>query len=67
LDGARSEAQATGAEKLAEIRSESDSEKEAQLANIRSQIEAARTELQESASDFANEMAGKILGRSLKA
>jgi len=65
LDGARSEAQAVGAEKLAAIRSESDSEKEAQLTEIHSQIEAARSELQDNASDFANDMAGKILGRSL--
>ncbi len=67
LDGARSEAQAVGAEKLAAIRTESDSEKEAQLGDIRTQIEAARKELQENASGFANEMAGKILGRSLEA
>ena len=67
LDGARSEAQAAGAEKLAAIRAESDSEKETQLAEIRSQIDSARAELQENATDFANEMAGKILGRSLEA
>ena len=67
LDTARGEAQEVGAEKLAGIRAEADSEKEKNLADIHSQIDAARKELQEGASDFANEMAGKILGRSLEA
>ena len=67
LDGARSEAQAAGDEKISAIRTEADGEKEKQLADIRSQVEAAQKELQEGASDFANEMAGKILGRSLEA
>lgn len=67
LDGARSQAQAAGAEKLAVIRQESDSLKEKQLAELRSQIEAARKELQGNAAAFAQAMAGKILGRSLDA
>lgn len=67
LDGARAEAQASGAEKLAAIRQESDGEKEKQLGDIRSQVEAARTELQGNAAGFAKEMAAKILGRSLEA
>ncbi len=67
LDSARGEAQDAGAEKLAVIRAESDSEKEKNLADIRSQIDAARKELQEGATDFAKDMAGKILGRSLEA
>jgi len=67
LDGARSEAQAAGAEKLAAIRQESDGEKEKQLTEIKSQIEAARTELLDNATGFARDMAGKILGRSLEA
>ncbi len=67
LDSARSEAQAAGDEKIAAIRSEADSEKEKQLAEIRAQVEAARKELLDGASDFAKEMAGKILGRSLEA
>ncbi len=67
LDGARSEAQAAGAEKLAAIRQEADGEKEKQLTDIRSQIEAARKELQDNTAGFAQEMAGKILGRSLEA
>jgi len=67
LDTARGEAQAVGAEKLSAIRAEADGEKEKNLTDIHGQIDAARKELQEGASDFANEMAGKILGRSLEA
>ncbi|WP_028583421.1 ATP synthase F0 subunit B [Desulfogranum mediterraneum] len=67
LDQARAGAQAAGAEKLAAIRQESDGEKEKQLTDIRSQIADARQELQAKTGDFAKEMAGKILGRSLEA
>jgi F-type H+-transporting ATPase subunit b len=67
LDGAREQAQAAGAEKLAVIRKESDSVKEKQLADLRSQIEIARKELQGNTVGFAQAMAGKILGRSLDA
>jgi F-type H+-transporting ATPase subunit b len=67
LDGARAQAQAVGAEKLAVSRKESDGIKEKQLVDIRSQIEVARKELQGNAAGFAQAMAGKILGRSLDA
>ena len=67
LDGARSQAQTAGAEKLAVIRKESDSIKEKQLADLRSQIEVARKELRDNAAGFAQAMASKILGRSLDA
>jgi F-type H+-transporting ATPase subunit b len=67
LDGARSEAQAAGAEKLAAIRKEADGEKDKQLTELRSQIDTARKELQDNAAGFAQEMAAKILGRSLEA
>jgi F-type H+-transporting ATPase subunit b len=67
LDGARAQAQAAGAEKLAVIRKESDSVKEKQLADLRTQIEVARKELQAGTAGFAQAMAGKILGRSLDA
>ena len=67
LDTARSEAQAVGAEKLTAIRAEADGEKEKNLGDIHTQIDAARKELQAGVSDFAGEMAGKILGRSLEA
>jgi F-type H+-transporting ATPase subunit b len=67
LDGARSQAQAVGAEKLAVSRKDSDSRKEKQMADLRSQIEVARKELQGNTAGFAQAMAGKILGRSLDA
>ncbi len=67
LDGARSEAQAAGAEKLAVIREESDGEKEKLMADVKSQVETARKELLDNATGFAQDMAGKILGRSLEA
>jgi F-type H+-transporting ATPase subunit b len=67
LDGARAQAQVAGAEKLAVIRKESDSLKEKQLVDLKSQIEVARKELQGNAAGFAQAMAGKILGRSLDA
>jgi F-type H+-transporting ATPase subunit b len=67
LDGARAQAHAVGAEKLAVSRKESDGVKEKQLVDIRSQIEVARKELQGNAAGFAQAMAGKILGRSLDA
>ena len=67
LDGARSEAQAAGAEKVAAIRQEADGEKEKQLTEVQSQVDAARKELLDNVTGFAQEMAGKILGRSLKA
>ena len=67
LDGAREQAQTAGAEKLAIIRKETDSVKEEQLADLRSQIEIARKELQGNTAGFAQAMAGKILGRSLDA
>lgn len=67
LDGARDQAQAAGAEKLAVIRKESDSVKEKQLVDLKSQVEAARKELEADTAGFAQAMAGKILGRSLDA
>lgn len=67
LDGARSEAQAAGTEKLEAVRSEAEGEKKKRQAEIRSEIEAAQKELREGTSDFAKQMAGKILGRSLEA
>lgn len=67
LDTARGEANAAGAEKLAAIKAEADGEKEKNLADIHAQIDAARKELHEGAAGFAQDMAGKILGRSLEA
>ncbi len=67
LDGARSEAQAAGAATMATIRQEADAEKEKQLAEIQSQFETAQKELQGKTSEFAGDMASKILGRRLEA
>ncbi len=67
LDGARSEAQAAGNEKLAAIRQQAEGEKEKQLADLRSQVEKTRKELADNVTGFAQEMAAKILGRSLEA
>ena len=67
LDGARSQAQAAGAEELVVIRKESDSVKEKQLVDLRAQVDVARKELQANAAGFAQAMASKILGRSLDA
>lgn len=67
LDSARAQAQAVGADKLAVIRRESDTLKEKQMQDLRSQIEVARKELQGNTAGFAQAMAGKILGRSLDA
>jgi F-type H+-transporting ATPase subunit b len=67
LDGARAQAQAVGAEKLAVIRKETDGVKAKQLADLKVQIETARKDLQLNTAGFAQAMAGKILGRSLDA
>lgn len=65
LDTARAGAQEAGDEKLAAIKAEADAGKEEKIAEIKSQVENARKELQAGLDGFANDMAGKILGRSL--
>jgi len=65
LDAARAEAQAAGDEKLAAIKADADEAKNTKLTELTAQIESARASLQADLSGFANEMAGKILGRSL--
>ena len=65
LDSARAEAQAVGDAKLAAIRAEADAAKEAKLAGLRAEIEDARAGLRSNLDGFANDMASKILGRSL--
>ncbi len=67
LEKARSEAKAVGDEKLAVIRADANAEKGKQLEEIRVQMESAKETLRENTADFANDMAAKILGRSLKA
>jgi F-type H+-transporting ATPase subunit b len=65
LDSARAEAQAAGDQKLGAIKTEAEDGKNKQLAEIRAQIESARVSLQANLDGFANDMASKILGRSL--
>jgi F-type H+-transporting ATPase subunit b len=67
LDAAKSEAEAVGAEKMAAIRLEADSEKERQLAEIRVSFDVARKELLDNINGVAQDMAAKILGRSVQA
>lgn len=65
LDSARGGAKAAGEEKIAAIKAEADADKDKQLADVKSQVEAAKKELEAGIEGFANAMAGKILGRSL--
>lgn len=65
LDSARAEAQAAGDEKLAAIKAEAEAAKDSKLAELAAQIDSARSSLQADMAGFANDMAGKILGRSL--
>ncbi len=65
LDAARAEGQQAGDQRLAAIKAEADSTREAKLAELKAEINGARTALQENLQGFANDMAGKILGRSL--
>ncbi len=65
FDGARASATAAGNEKLAEIKGAADKDKAAQLATVTSEFTAAQKELSGKIGDFANDMAGKILGRAV--
>jgi F-type H+-transporting ATPase subunit b len=65
LDSARAEAQAAGDQKLGAIKAEAEASKNTQLADIRAQIQTAKAGLQANLDGFANDMASKILGRSL--
>lgn len=64
-EAARNAALAESTEKLAGIRKEVDAQKTGQLAEIEKQFATAQSELQGQISGFANEMAGKVLGRAL--
>jgi F-type H+-transporting ATPase subunit b len=64
-EAARNAALAESTEKLAGIRKEVDAQKSGQLAEIEKQFASAQSELQGQISGFANEMAGKVLGRAL--
>ncbi|MEW6429062.1 MAG: ATP synthase F0 subunit B [Thermodesulfobacteriota bacterium] len=65
LEGVRQTAQKAMNDKVAEIRRESDTAKAEQLTTIRSEMAAARKELQAQVDGFAAAMAEKILGRAL--
>ena len=65
LDSTRAEAQAAGEQRLGSIKAEAEEGKNRQLAEIRAQIDSARAGLKANLEGFANDMAGKILGRSL--
>lgn len=62
---ARNAALTESTEKLAGIRKEVDVQKTGQLAEIEKQFAVAQAELQGQISGFADEMAGKVLGRAL--
>jgi F-type H+-transporting ATPase subunit b len=65
LDSTRAEAQAAGEQRLGSIKAEAEEGKNRQLAEIRAQIDSARAGLKANLEGFANDMASKILGRSL--
>jgi F-type H+-transporting ATPase subunit b len=67
LEAARGEAERAGEERLAAIRAEAGSEKERQLAEIRASFDVARSELLGNINSVAQDMAAKILGRSVQA
>ncbi|XOF34141.1 MAG: ATP synthase F0 subunit B [Candidatus Electrothrix sp. YB6] len=67
LDAARAEAERAGAEQITVVRREADSEKAKELAGLEAQLDDVRKELLDSTAVFAQEMAAKILGRSLEA
>ena len=65
FDAARSEAQSVGAEKLQQIREESDKAKADQMAKVLSDVQAAEKALKDQVEGFAGEMAAKVLGRAV--
>ncbi|MBB5346934.1 ATP synthase F0 subunit B [Desulfoprunum benzoelyticum] len=65
LDSTRAEAQAAGDQRLGAIKAEAEEGKNRQLAEIKAQIDSARAGLKANLDGFANDMASKILGRSL--
>lgn len=65
LDTARAEAKAAGDAEMDTIKSATDADKEKQMDEIRKQVDTATKELKANLNGFAQDMAGKILGRSL--
>ena len=67
LEAARGDAERAGAERLAAIRAEAGREKEQQLAEIQASFDIARSELLGNINSVAQDMAAKIMGRSVQA
>ncbi len=65
LDTARAAAAAAGNEKLAAIKAQAEADKDEKMAALKKEVEAAGKGLHDNLSAFADDMAGKILGRSL--
>ncbi len=65
LDTARADAAAAGNEKLAAIKTQAEADKEKKMTVLKNEVAAAEKGLHDSLSGFADDMAGKILGRSL--
>lgn len=65
LDQARAAAKTAGNETLGKVRQQADAEKAEQMANIGKELAAAKQQLQGQITDFANDMAVKIMGRAL--
>lgn len=65
LDKAKNEAARAGAAQLAKVRAEAEQKKEKQVAQVHAELKETREKLLDSTEVFAQEMATKILGRSL--
>jgi F-type H+-transporting ATPase subunit b len=65
LEQARTAAKNAGNETLGAVRQKADAEKTDQMTNIKTELAAAKQQLQGQIADFANDMAVKILGRAL--
>ncbi len=65
LDRVRAETQAVGNEKVAEIRKEVEAHKASNQSLIQAEFARASQELQAQVGGFANDIAGKIIGRAV--
>ncbi len=65
FEAIRGIAMSNSSEEVAAVRLEADKEKDAGLADISSQFEKAKVELQGQLDSFAGDMANKILGRAV--
>ncbi len=65
FDGVKKEAQDISNSEVAEVRKASDAHKAEELDKVKSQVASAEQSLKGELEGFANEMAGKILGRAL--